>query len=376
MIKKFIIALVGFAAVIAFLGGVKASQIKEMMSTPHVMPAASVATVEARAVEWRSYIKSIGTLAPVEGVTISAESEGAVVRVAVESGSAVKAGDLLVEIDSSVELAQLAAAEARASLAQVGLERAKNLLNNNTVAKSEFDSAEATYKQAMAEVASLKAILEKKNVRAPFDGRVGIRMVNTGQYVSRGVPLMPLQKLDPIYVNFSVPQRQIASLTPGQKVRISIDGTEVDVENSFEGSINAINSEVDAATRNITVQAILPNPEEKLRSGMFARVEVELPKTESLIVVPATAISYASYGNFVFIVEKMKGEDGAEYLGVRQESVTVGMTRGDLVAITGNVKAGEQVVAAGVFKLRNKVPVQVNNEVVPSNSETPKPANT
>jgi membrane fusion protein (multidrug efflux system) len=376
MIKKFIIALLGFAAVVAILGGVKAAQIKEMMSAPHVMPDASVATIDAKAVEWRSYIKAIGSLAPVEGVTLSAEAEGAVLRIAVESGSAVKAGDLLVEIDSSVERAQLAAAEARASLAQVGLERAKNLLSNNTVAKSEFDSADATYKQAMAEVASLKATLDKKVVRAPFDGRVGIRLINAGQYVSRGVPLMPLQKLDPIYVNFAVPQRQLSSLTVGQKVLLHVDGAETTEGKGFEGKINAINSEVDAATRNVTVQAIIANPSEVLRSGMFARVEVELPQTDSLIVVPATAISYASYGNFVFVVEKMKGEDGKEYLGVRQESVTVGLARGDLVAISGNVKAGDAVVAAGVFKLRNKVPVQINNDVVPSSSATPKPANT
>lgn len=376
MIKKFIIALLGFVAVVAILGGVKAAQIKEMMSAPHIMPPASVATTDAQAVEWRSYIKAIGSLAPVQGVTLSAEAEGAILRVAVESGTLVKAGDLLVEIDTSVEQAQLAAAEARASLAQVGLERAKSLLGNNTVAKSEFDTAEATYKQAMAEVASLKATMDKKNVRAPFDGRVGIRLVNTGQYVSRGVPLMPLQKLDPIYVNFSVPQRQISSLAVGQKVLLAVDGAEMAEGKGFEGKINAINSEVDAVTRNVTVQAIIANPEEKLRSGMFARVEVELPQAESLIVVPATAIAYASYGNFVFVVEKMKGEDGSEYLGVRQEPVTIGTARGDLVAISGSVKAGEQVVAAGVFKLRNKVPVQVNNTVVPTSSATPKPANT
>lgn len=375
MIKKFIIALLGFVAVVAILGGVKAAQIKEAMSVPHVQPPASVATIDAKTVEWRSYIKAIGSLAPVQGVTISSEAEGAVLRIPVESGSAVKAGDLLVEIDTTVEQAQLAAAEARASLAQVGLERAKSLLSNNTVAKSEFDTAEATYKQAMAEVASLKATMDKKNVRAPFDGRVGIRLVNTGQYVSRGVPLMPLQKLDPIYVNFAVPQRQLSSLGAGQKVLLTVDGAEMAEGGGFEGKINAINSEVDPATRNVTVQAIVANPKEILRAGMFARVEVELPQAETLVVVPATAVSYASYGNFVFIVENMKGEDGAEYLGVRQQSVTVGMTRGDLVAISG-VKSGEQVVAAGVFKLRNKVPVQVNNTVVPTSSATPKPANT
>jgi membrane fusion protein (multidrug efflux system) len=373
MIKKFVIALLGFIAVVVGLGAVKVAQVKEAMSTPHVPPVSSVTTFDAKEVEWRSYIRAIGTLAPVQGVTISADADGQIVSIPVESGAAVKAGDLLVDIDTSVEKAQLAAAEARAGLAKVSLDRAQSLLGNNTVAKSEFDVADATYKQAMAEVASIEATINKKHVRAPFDGRVGIRLVNVGQYVSRGSPLLPLQKLDPIYVNFSVPQHQLASLSVGQKVILTVDAAEA---GSFEGSINAINSEVDAATRNVTVQATVSNPNEVLRSGMFARVEVELPQAESLIVVPATAIAYASYGNTVFIVEKMKDPEGKEYLGVRQQPVTVGTARGDLVAISGGVKPGEQVVTAGVFKLRNGLPVQVNNTVQPSSNPAPKPSNT
>jgi membrane fusion protein (multidrug efflux system) len=373
MIKQFVIALCGFAVLVLGLGAVKTAQVKKAMSTPHVQPAASVTTLEAQQLEWRTYIKAIGTLAPVQGVTLSADADGQIVKIPVENGTAVKAGDLLVEIDSSVEAAQLAASEAKAGLAKINLDRTQGLLGNNTVAKSEFDVADATYKQAMAEVASIKATIEKKFVRAPFDGRVGIRMVNVGQYVSRGSPLMPLQKLDPIYVNFSVPQQQLASLAVDQKVTLNIDASEA---GTFEGKINAINSVIDPATRNVTVQAIVANPKEILRSGMFARVEVELPKTESVIVVPATAISYASYGNSVFIVEKMKDQAGKEYLGVRQQPITLGTARGDLVAISGGVKPGEVVVTSGVFKLRNAVPVQVNNTVQPSASANPKPANT
>jgi membrane fusion protein, multidrug efflux system len=372
MIKKFVIAILGFAVLVLGLGAVKTAQIKKAMSVSHTPPASSVTTLEAQQVEWRSYIKAIGTLAPVQGVMISADAGGNVVNIPVESGSAVKAGDLLVEIDATVETAQLAAAEARAGLAKVSLDRAQSLLGNNTVAKSEFDVADAQYKQAMAEVASIKATLEKKHVRAPFDGRVGIRQVNVGQYVSPGSPLLPLQKLDPIYVNFSVPQRQLASLAVGQKVMLNVDAAEA---GTFEGAVSAINSEVDPATRNVTVQATVANPKEILRAGMFARVELELPQTESVVVVPATAIAYASYGNTVFIVENMKDAEGKEYLGVRQQPVNVGTARGDLVAVSG-VKAGEQVVTSGVFKLRNGVPVQVNNTVQPSASPTPKPANT
>jgi membrane fusion protein (multidrug efflux system) len=373
MIKKFLIALSGFVVLVLALGAIKAKQIHTAMSVSHEQPASSVTTFEAKQVEWRSYIKAIGSLAPVQGVTISADADGQIVRIPVESGTAVKAGDILVEIDASVEEAQLAASEARAGLAKVGLDRAQSLLGNNTVAKSEFDTADATYKQAMAEVASFQATIDKKRVRAPFDGRVGIRLVNVGQYVSRGSPLLPLQKLDPIYVNFSVPQRQLSSLSVGQKVVVNVDAAEA---GSFEGAVNAINSEVDAATRTVTVQATVSNPNEILRAGMFAKVEVELPQAESLVVVPATAIAYASYGNSVFIVEKMKDDSGKEYVGVRQQPVTVGTARGDLVSIAGGVKPGEQVVTAGVFKLRNGVPVQVNNTVQPSSNPAPKPSNT
>ncbi len=373
MIKKFIIALGGFVVLVLGLGAVKTAQIKKAMSVAHVQPAASVTTYDAREIEWRSYIKAIGTLAPVEGVTLSADAAGQVVKIGVESGSTVKAGDLLVEIDASVETAQLAAAQARADLGKISLDRAQSLLGNNTVAKSEFDVADATYKQAMAEVTSIQATIDKKRIRAPFDGRVGIRLVNVGQYVSPGSPLLPLQKLDPIYVNFSVPQHQLASLSVSQKIVLNVDAAGA---GSFEGAINAINSEVDAATRNVTVQATIGNPKEILRAGMFARVEVELPNAESVVVVPATAIAYASYGNSVYIVEKIKGPDGVEFLGVRQQPITIGTARGDLVSIVSGVKAGEKVVTAGVFKLRNGVPVQVNNAVQPSSNVAPKPSNT
>lgn len=373
MLKKFLIAIAGFAVVVLTLGAVKFGQIKKMASAPHTMPLSSVTTLEARAVDWHSHINSIGTLAPVEGVMISADADGIIARIVADSGAAVKAGDLLVELDASVESAQLAASEARANLARINLERATELWGRQAIAKSEYDAADATYKQATADVNALKALIAKKQVRAPFDGRVGIRVVNLGQFVGRGRALLPLQKLDPIYVNFSVPQRQLPALSLNQKVDVKIDAFE---NSSFEGVITAINSEVDPDTRNISVQATLANPKEELRAGMFARVEVEMPQAESLVVVPATAISYASYGNSVFIVEKMKGPDGHEYLGVRQQFVKLGATRGDLIAITEGVKPGEQVVTAGVFKLRNGVPVQVNNIVTPSSNPAPKPANT
>ena len=372
MLKKFLITVGGFVVVVLALGAVKAAQIQKASSAPHMQPATAVTTVAAEPVTWQPVLQAIGTLAPVEGVTISADADGTVVRIAADSGTAVKAGDLLVELDTTVETAQLNATQARGELARINITRAKELLQTNAMAKSEFDSIDAAYKQSVADVAAIQALIDKKHVRAPFDGRVGIRLVNVGQYVSKGRALLPLQKLNPIFVNFSVPQRQLPDLTPNQKISVTVDAFRGKV---FPGVISAINSEVDPATRNISVQATLENPAEVLRSGMFAQVEIQLPPGEPRIALPATAINYAPYGNSVFIVEKMKQND-REYLGVRQQIVKLGDTRGDLVAIEEGIKPGEQVVTAGGFKLRNGAEVQVNNVVQPTSSATPKPDNT
>jgi membrane fusion protein (multidrug efflux system) len=312
-------------------------------------------------------------LAPVEGVTISADADGVVVKLGADSGARVKAGDLLVELDTTVEVAQLEAAEAAAELARVSIDRMQELYKSEAVSKAEFDVASASFKQATAQVSALKAQIAKKQVRAPFDGRVGIRMVNLGQFVARGAPLMPLQKPDPIYINFNVPQRQMPALQLGQKIAIKVDAYE---NEPFEATVTAINSEVDPATRNVSVQGTVANPKEVLRAGMFVKVEVQMPQAETQVVVPATAISYASYGNSVFVVENIKGPDGNEFLGVRQQFVKLGGTRGDLVVIAEGIKAGEQVVTSGVFKLRNQLPVQVNNTGQPIASATPTPSNT
>ena len=364
-----------FVVVLLFvgLGAVKVAQIKEMSSQPHVMPAASVSTFEARLENWQPVISSIATLAPVQGVTISADADGPIVKVYVENGATVRAGDLLMEIDSSVERAQLQAAEAQRMLAQLNAKRSTDLLQKSTISQSELDQATAQLNQTEGSVLALKATIEKKSVRAPFEGRVGIRSVNLGQFVSRGQALFPLQKLDALYVNFKIPQRLLSELSIGQKVAVAVDAYATE---NFHGIVTAIDSEVDASTRNFSVQATLANPNEQLRPGMFAQVEVQLPVNAEHIILPATSISYAPYGDSVFIVEKMKNADGKEYLGVRQQFVKLGATRGDLIALDGGVKPGEQVVTAGVFKLRNGMAVQVNNVVQPSSNPVPHPANT
>ncbi|MCF3649423.1 efflux RND transporter periplasmic adaptor subunit [Synoicihabitans lomoniglobus] len=373
MIKKFIIAFIGFILVVAALGAVKAAQIKEMMGANFGQPITAVSTAEATVQEWNPVIQSIGSLAPIQGVTISAELEGAVTEILVGNGAAVEKGDLLVTLDTTIETAQLEAADARAELARLQRSRAQELGAKNTISQSEIDGAVAQYAQAKADVAALKATLDKKAVRAPFSGRVGIRTVNVGQFVSRGTALMPLQKLDEVFVNFYVPQREMPKLGLNQAVTVKIDAFP---EEEFTAHITAINPVVDTATRNVAVQATLPNPDERLRAGMFAQLEVVLPQVDRLVVVPSTAVAYASYGNSVYVVETMKDAEGQEYLGVRQQPVTLGRKRGDLVAVLEGLEGGEVVASAGVFKLRNGLPVQINNKVQPSASVNPMPDNT
>lgn len=370
MIKRLLIALVGFAVIALTLGAVKVAQIKGAGAPP--MPVLSVSSVDARSETWNPTISGIGTVTPIQGVSLSTETEGTVSKIGFENGQLVHAGDLLIELDASVEQSQLKAAEAQLELAKLGSNRANELLQKNTVSQAEVDQATAQLNQATANVNALKATIEKKSVRAPFDGRVGIRTVNLGQFVSRGLPLVTLQKLDQLYVNFTLPERDLPKLKVGEKVRISVDAFP---GREFEGKLSAISPEVNMSTRNLALQAILDNPEEVLRPGMFARITLELPDGEPLVVVPGTAVSYAAYGNSVFVVEKMKKPDGSEYLGVRQQFVKLGDTRGDLVAIVDGIKAGDQVVSAGVFKLRNGMPVAINNSVQPEAAANPKPAN-
>lgn len=373
MIMKFLVALVGFALVVLSLGAVKMSQFKAMAAQMHSPPAAAVTTIKAELASWRPTINAIGTLAPVEGVTLGADADGTVVRIAVENGAVVKEGDALIELDTSVEAAQLAAAEARLVIAQLDRDRAVKLLANATISQAELDAANAQLNQAVADSTALRALMAKKVVRAPFAGRVGIRLVNVGQFVARGAPLMPIQRPDPMFVNFNVPQRQLPEIQVGQTVLVKVDAYG---DRVFKGTLSAINPAVDAASRNVSVQATIANTDETLRSGMFARVEIEKPVGKPTVVLPATSIAYASYGNSVYIVEKMKGADGAEYLGVRQQFVKLGVSRGDQISVIEGVKEGEEVVTSGVFKLRNALPVQVNNTVQPGNNPAPKPANT
>ncbi len=365
-------SLVGLLALIGLLVGIKAFQIKSMIAAGEamVMPPTSVATGVAEKQNWQPTLSAIGTVTAVQGVTLSTESSGLVKAISFESGAHVEEGDVLVELDSSTEQAQLRAAEATAELAEINLRRAKELRGNNTISQSDLDSADSQAKKAAADVDNLRALIAKKTLRAPFSGRLGIRQVNLGQYLNAGTPIVGLQSMDPVYVSFRLPQQEIAGIEPGLEVRVAAD---VRPGEPFPGKITALASEIDEATRNIEVQATLPNPDGVLRPGMFVNVSVLKSQDRPLLVVPATAILYASYGNSVYVVEKAKEGDG---LVAQQKIVRLGESRGDFVEVVSGLEEGDEVVTDGAFKLRPGAPVAVNNDRALKPELNPTPENT
>jgi len=354
------------------LGFVKFRQIQEAMGQAAAFqpPPESVTTIVAEKDTWRSTLSAIGTMAAVQGVTVSADLPGIVESIAFESGASVNQGDLLVQLDTRQEKAQLAAVEATRELAALNFERLHDLVDEGAITRAEYDRAAAEQKESDAKVAEIHAAIARKTIRAPFSGVLGIRQVNLGQYLSPGSPVVPLQSLDPIYVNFGLPQQDTASIAIGNTVRITTDNLS---GAAFTGRISAINAVVDEATRNIQIQATLSNPKGVLRPGMFVQTEVLVGASRSVVTVPASAISYAPYGDSVFIVSDLKNQSGQTYRGVRQQFVKVGPARGDQISILSGINAGEEIVSSGAFKLRNGAAVVVNNKVQPSNKPAPKP---
>lgn len=373
MKRRMAVMLLSLLLLVAVLGSVKYAQISTAIKKGKSWqpPPEAVTTTVARAEPWSASIHAIGSVQAVHGVELSADLPGIVHTITFESGRAVRAGEVLVSLDDRQEQAQLAAAVAQRDLAKVSFERAQKLRDQQLIAQSEFDQANAQLKQAEAQVGEIQATIQRKQIRAPFAGIAGIREVNLGQYLSSGKSVVTLQSMDPIYVNFDVPQQQAASLRVGAQVRATADSVGV---NEASGTITAINSTVDPSTRNLQVQATFRNGNRRLRPGMFVGVDVVTGSAGNVIAVPATAISYAPYGNSVFIVGTMKSPTGQDYRGVRQQFVTLGPTRGDQVAVVTGLNAGDEVVTSGVFKLRNGAAVVVNNNVRPPENPAPRPA--
>jgi membrane fusion protein (multidrug efflux system) len=372
MTKRRIAMVVGVAVFLLAIGFVKVRQIQVAIAQASSFqpPPEAVTTLVAREEAFPSTLKAIGSVTSPQGVTVSADLPGIVSEIAFESGTSVRAGALLVRLDTRQENAQLAAAQAQLELARLSLDRIGDLLPKGVISRAEYDRAVAEHKQAEARVGEIRATIQRKQIRAPFAGILGIRQVNLGQYLTGGSPVVPLQSLDPIYVNFSVPQQQVAPLKIGGALRVTAEGM---AGSEMVGRISAIDSVVDEATRNVHVQATLSNPGGRLRPGMFVEALVDVGAPESAIALPASAIGYAPYGDSVYVVEDVKDPKGATYRGVRQQFVKLGAGRGDQVAVLSGVKAGEEVVSSGVFKLRNGAAVRVNNAVQPANDPKPRP---
>ncbi|HSP15302.1 MAG TPA: efflux RND transporter periplasmic adaptor subunit [Thermoanaerobaculia bacterium] len=369
MFKRMILMLAVVFAFLAAVGGFKFFQIRSAMAAGAGFqpPPEAVTTVIAKTEPWDSTLNAIGTVVAVNGVTVSADLPGLVEQIAFQSGQHVNKGDVLVRLDTKQERAQLAAAEAQRELSRLELQRTQDLLPKGVIPQSAYDQAAAQFKQAEARAGEIRASIERKTIRAPFAGVLGIRQVNLGQYLAGGSPIVSLQALQPVYVNFSVPQQEVGRLRQGAAVQVTADaGTE-------NGRIAAVDSVIDEATRNARVQAIFENRSGKLRPGMYVEARLAKGAASQVIALPASAISYAPFGDSVFIVENVKGPDGKPFRGVRQQFVKLGGARGDQVAVLTGVKAGEEVVSSGVFKLRPGAAVQVNNDIQPANSAKPKP---
>ncbi|HEY6873945.1 MAG TPA: efflux RND transporter periplasmic adaptor subunit [Geobacteraceae bacterium] len=372
MKKRIIIAILGLVVLIAALAAVKALQIRAMIAQGKNMvpPPETVTTASVKSASWENALTAVGSLTAVQGVSVTAELAGKVVQIAFEPGARVKKGDLLIRQDTSSEEAQLPGAAAQADLARSVLERDARMLPKQIISQVDYDTAVANREQALAQANGIRATIAKKTIRAPFSGRLGIRQVNLGQTLREGDPIVTLQSLDPIYVDFALPQQELGRLHAGLPVRVTSDALP---GVTVEGRVTAMNPLVDADTRNIKLQATLANHGEKLRPGMFVNVAVGLPARQQVLAIPATAVLYAPYGDSVFVVEEGKEHKGGKVL--RQQFVRLGEKRGDFVAVTTGLKAGDEIVSTGVFKLRNGQAALVDNRLAPPFKLAPKPEN-
>jgi len=365
--------VLGVIGLFLLFAGIKALQIVTMISAGSKMvpPPTTVTSTVVKQAEWQPFLSAVGSISPVQGATISAEIPGTVSEIGFGSGKPVKKGDLLLKLDASSEIAQLRSAQADAELAKADFERAQDLSQRKVISRAELDAAQSKYQQKKAMVDNMQAIIDKKEIHAPFDGVAGIRSVNPGQMVAAGDPLVSLQTLDSVFVDFSLPQQELTKLSLGLPAKVRTDAIP---GREFNGKLTAINSAIDRATRNVQLQASLENKDHALRAGMFARVEIILPEKKPILYIPATAVAYAPYGDSVYVIEKKHDEKTkTDSLVLRQQFVRTGETRGDFVSVTEGLKAGQEVVSTGAFKLRNGMDVVVDNKLAPDAKFAPKP---
>ncbi len=360
-----LLATLGIVGIVAALGGVKARQIGMLMAFGEQMqqagpPPEVVSAAVASEQTWEKTLVAIASVVSAKGVAVSNDAAGRVTAVRFESGDAVKRGQVLVELDTKVERAQLASLRARQKLAETELARTRALAAQGVIAQAELDNDEATHKSLSADVATIEAQIARKVIRAPFSGKLGIREVNLGQYLAPGTQVTSLESAESAFVDLSLPQRHLDEVKLGMVVRTYEEGGSAPLA---EGTISAIEPALDAQTRNIKVRASLPEGAHPLRPGMFLRVEVVLPERQQVIAIPVTAVVHASFGDSVFVVEEKPGPDGKPRPQARQQFVKLGRTRGAFVSVLAGLAAGAQVVTAGAFKLRNGLPLKIDNSV-------------
>jgi membrane fusion protein (multidrug efflux system) len=374
MLKKLLLATLGVGILVGAIIYAKLDQFAAMgdAAKSGVEPPTTVTAMRVDKSQWEQSIPAAATVTAVQGVMVSAEVGGRVTRIGFESGAAVSAEDILVQLDTASEEAQLASAEAAAALAEADLKRVRALGKRDLASRDAVDSAEAQVKQTVAQVGNMHALIAKKTIRAPFSGRLGLRLVNLGQVLSAGDAIVSLHMLDPIYVDFSIPQQRIRSLKKGMEVRVTTDAAPGE---TFSSELIAVNPEVDTATRSVRVRSRIANPGETLHAGMFVKVEVILPDKQSVLPVVATAVLYAPFGDSVFVVDRQKGsKTGEPDLVLRQQFVRVGQTQGDFVDVVDGLKPGETVVTSGVFKLRTGMKVVIDNKLAPKAELSPHPS--
>jgi membrane fusion protein (multidrug efflux system) len=372
-LKPFLIAIGFLVLLVGLVAGVKTLQIGKLIASGEEKggpPPETVSTAPVTTERWDRSVESVGSMRAVQGSDLSTELSGVVTKIHFENGHEVKEGDLLVELDTQTEEANLRSAEAEADLARTVYERTRTLRTNNTVPQSEMDTAESNLRKMNALVEQLKSTIRKKQVRAPFSGQLGIREVNLGQFVDNGDKIVSLQSLNPIFVDFLLPQQLLSQVAPGSRLRVL---TDVYPGKAFEGELTAVNAEIDPVTRNIRLQGTLQNPEGLLRPGMFGRVILSLGEAEEVTSIPVTAIVAATYGDSVFVVTEKADEEGNKQLVAEQRFIRTGRTEGDFVAVTEGLQPGETVVSAGAFKLRNGSAIEVNNDMAPRPERAPRP---
>jgi membrane fusion protein (multidrug efflux system) len=376
MIKRMLIMLVLVAVVLGGIFGFKDfvnGKIKEFMTGPtgpgH--QAQTVSTAKAVSTDWQSQIEAVGSLRAVNGADLSIELAGVVEKLNFQSGDDVEEGKVLLKLRDADDLAKLKSLEAQADLAKITYDRDVKQLNAKAIAQAVVDNDDANLRNLRAQVDQQRALVEKKTLKAPFAGHLGIRQIDLGQYLAAGTAIVTLQALSPLYVDFLLPQIALAQIRVGQPVKVKVDTF---AGKEFTGKITSINSRVDVTTRNVQVRATIDNNDHKLLPGMFATVSIDSGAPQKLVTVPQTAIAYNPYGNLVYVVDnKGKGADGKPQLVVRQTFVTTGATRGDQVSVLKGIKEGDEIVTAGQMKLRNGVSIVVNNTVSPTNDANPKP---